>query len=327
MKERKTTRFEQETQCNWGVTNDDHGLPLPQNLGYVALSYAWGDPTSTTRIEVNGVQVSVTSSLEAALRALRGKSFIRQGGAVWADALCIDQSNLSERSKEVRRMREIYRNADSVVVWIGPESDDSAKAISLMKTMAMAFRHVTDLELAARIRSGSSTILPGSWLALDAFMKRQYWNRLWILQEIAVGNRSTPLLCGNHSITWGEFYDALYHFSSRYIEIAFSCISWECKEAGIASNGIRRNHIIQLNRQQEILAGLKPTNCLPILDVARQCDVSDPKDRIYGILGMMPPDISDRIVPYYRNRVGEIYLSFARAVISSRKSQGRSTKM
>lgn len=41
----------------------------------------------------------------------------------WIDAICINQKDKMEKSKQVRLMESIYRSANRVIVWLG-ESDD-----------------------------------------------------------------------------------------------------------------------------------------------------------------------------------------------------------
>ncbi|TVY12667.1 Heterokaryon incompatibility protein 6, OR allele [Lachnellula arida] len=75
--------------------------------GYEALSYCWGNPAHTAKIAVdNAGELGVTDNLHAALRRLRFPDQVR---VLWIDALCIDQSNLKERSAQVQRMGDIYR--------------------------------------------------------------------------------------------------------------------------------------------------------------------------------------------------------------------------
>ncbi len=41
------------------------------------------------------------------------------------DIVCINQDDNEERSSQVGRMRDIYVNAEQVVMWLGPESSAS----------------------------------------------------------------------------------------------------------------------------------------------------------------------------------------------------------
>ncbi|CAI4215498.1 unnamed protein product [Parascedosporium putredinis] len=96
---------------------------------FVAISYAWGDSGDTQNILVDGVAKQVTTSLYGALKALRRRNNVV---LVWADALCIDQSNGEERTLQVQLMKDIYSKASSVTVWLGPEAEESGLAMRLL---------------------------------------------------------------------------------------------------------------------------------------------------------------------------------------------------
>ncbi|KAF2423212.1 HET-domain-containing protein, partial [Tothia fuscella] len=75
---------------------------------YDALSYCWGDMRDRSSLRV-------TKNLSAALHRLRQRG---QSQPIWADAICIDQENISERNQQVSIMDEIYRHALRILVWI-----------------------------------------------------------------------------------------------------------------------------------------------------------------------------------------------------------------
>lgn len=64
--------------------------------------------------------LAVTPNLEEALRYLQYDNVPR---ALGVDAICIDQKNPEERSKQVARKGEIYSKAIRVVAWLGPEEE------------------------------------------------------------------------------------------------------------------------------------------------------------------------------------------------------------
>lgn len=94
---------------------------------YEALSYTWGTDKGTNPVQVNGVDVGVTSNLQAALLALRQP---KKSRVMWIDALCINQTDLHERSHQVQQMGHIYRCAHKVVIWLGEGSDPSTRFAS-----------------------------------------------------------------------------------------------------------------------------------------------------------------------------------------------------
>jgi len=92
---------------------------LDKNPVYVALSYVWGDPAVTAPIFCNGTEVGVTVSLANALARLRKPN---ASVVVWADALCINQADAAERSRQVGIMARIYKTATQVVVFLGEDT-------------------------------------------------------------------------------------------------------------------------------------------------------------------------------------------------------------
>ncbi|KAK0702785.1 heterokaryon incompatibility protein-domain-containing protein, partial [Lasiosphaeris hirsuta] len=98
---------------------------------YGCLSYCWGNPEVTKPVEINYTEKSketpnglvtyrtnfnVTTNLEAALRVLRATL---SRPVLWADAICIDQSDLGEKASQVPLMAEIYNQAVQTIIWLG----------------------------------------------------------------------------------------------------------------------------------------------------------------------------------------------------------------
>jgi hypothetical protein len=107
-------------------------VPLVSDVDYSALSYVWGDLSITKVIVVDDCEVDVTSNLESALRHLRAHHIIM---ALWVDALCINQSDVGEKSIQVQLMSQIYRNAKYVLCWLGDESAGSDLAFMVLTNM------------------------------------------------------------------------------------------------------------------------------------------------------------------------------------------------
>jgi hypothetical protein len=156
-----------------------------RHMNYCALSYAWGDNTVLSEIEIRLPPVDeeytyekmsaaeaddenahigphatwlerayprrrrfeIGSNLEAALRSLRrGPS---EGGfLVWADGICIDQNNLVEKGYQVRNMDKVYRNAYYVSIWLGNEGEESNLAMDILEKFEEAWHtfKTTDYE-------------------------------------------------------------------------------------------------------------------------------------------------------------------------------------
>lgn len=99
-------------------------------IQYEALSYAWGAPEPKINILINGSNVlGVTKNCYDALFHLRRRYHRR---ALWVDAICIDQNeneeSTRERNQQVKAMSGTYTRAKKVIVWLGcSESEDDTK--------------------------------------------------------------------------------------------------------------------------------------------------------------------------------------------------------
>lgn len=84
--------------CSIFIANVQSTIP------YEALSYTWGPPSNseTPYVFCDNRVVSITPNLDGALRVLRHP---HQERVLWVDAICIDQGNLGERSRQVGYMR------------------------------------------------------------------------------------------------------------------------------------------------------------------------------------------------------------------------------
>lgn len=115
---------------------------------YTAISYTWHTPLGPRErssenepfvelgsfIICNGFQVQILDNLYWALRQLRTSSL--PGVEFWADALCIDQSNVPERNHQVAAMAEIFQSAQNVVVWLGPSTSSVSRAVEFVELMS-----------------------------------------------------------------------------------------------------------------------------------------------------------------------------------------------
>ncbi|KAI1053270.1 hypothetical protein LB506_012304 [Fusarium annulatum] len=103
-------RWSEDVYCNLEVVS------LDDTPTYEALSYTWGDPLDETSILLNGVTFLVTKNLHCALRRLRHSDEARH---IWIDALCINQSNKPEKTRQIELMKDIYSGAHEVQVYFG----------------------------------------------------------------------------------------------------------------------------------------------------------------------------------------------------------------
>jgi hypothetical protein len=181
------------------------------SISYEALSYTWGSMDLTESVETNGKRLDVTWNLWSALRDLRLPT---QDRILWVDGLCIDQTNKKERGHQVRQMLNIYRQAETVIIWLGPATYATNVAIDSLrqlhesqKTNVPTLRQDADSDWTTRwadvkqvLKARYVDIEPRMREGLHELLFRPWFRRAWILQEIAnaqsayvyTGRKSVP---------------------------------------------------------------------------------------------------------------------------------------
>jgi hypothetical protein len=263
---------------------------------YEALSYAWGDPTATLPILLDDKSFEVTRNLESALRNLRKSGDNpSQARILWIDAICIDQKNSEERRTQVQRMRSIYQFATRVVVWLGkyhePE-DDLVKFDQslwgfdqldgdLAELTREAFEHMESLHR-------NSLMMPStSWGQLLRIAKRAWFSRVWVIQEVKVAKYAL-VLCGQHAIAWKSMVTAAVKIAVLG-RISTRGRTHACKFLF----ALEMNKILSIAMDGEDSRVFG--NLLWVLYKTTSSKASDPRDRLYGVTGIIKDEEAEDV--------------------------------
>jgi len=231
---------------------------------YAALSYEWGNNATDRKVCVNGVELSVTTNLSLALQSLQELGLKT---AIWIDSLCIDQSNTEEKSEQVEMMANIYQSAEEVYSWLGPASYDTDLAIAYMRR-----RH---LQPTSRILLQAGR--PRVDIALLKLVRMIYWQRTWILQEVAL-SKSTKILCGGQVADLKQLQYAIYGCLNRHDinKLPFSGILDELSLIYLRESNLFGT--VDLSK----MTNLFDHRLLEIMRRHVQLHASDPRDKIFG---------------------------------------------
>jgi hypothetical protein len=160
-------------------------------ITYEALSYAWGDPTPTCLITVNGKDFLIARELATALLYLRDTI----GGKdryLWCDGICINQLDLQEKADQVKNMLRIFEKAEKVVAWLGTPTVDSGRVF-----YACGVMEKPDIVL-------EDEIGPLLHTAVDKELKRTWFRRTWVRQEVFAAKNMTVQI-GHHQHDFNSF--------------------------------------------------------------------------------------------------------------------------
>jgi hypothetical protein len=280
------------------------------NLGveYEALSYTWGSEADKAEIRVNNRSMPVTRNLFEALKALRLPDKQR---VLWIDAICINQTDLRERDSQVNIMRHIYKGARAVIVWLGPAADNSLSALDLLVKLSTIREKRHDFGSYGVIlrQALSSAGLPdfedADGKALKLLLERPWVRRVWVIQEVAVSKTST-VLCGDGETSWDVMANA-----ARAIH--------EAQLMVLLGDGYK--HVSRLQAFREAIAAGMELPLTMLLLSAVACQATDPRDKIFSMLGMatdvIQPGKPDglRIAAKYEKTPPEVFIDFAKECI------------
>ena len=291
---------------------------------YAALSYVWGDSGQTCPIILNGQEVWVQQNLEIALRALSCRASFHGSYKLWVDAICINQHNSQERSRQIGKMRSIYGDAWEVIAWLGEEENNSGLAIDLLQSLNEARSKDCGEILEERLREDPEYLGLGCWTALHDLMIRAYWYRLWIIQEVVLGSSSVVLRSGGHSIKWTSFCQAIGFLFDYLWTVKDSLLARErslqyldqkpkiaWKTLGL--HLVYRN-LWALSRKEEHGGG-HHVSFGQLLDIANSATSQDSRDKVYGLIGIMDPEVAANVKPDYTLPPSKVYAAIAKTFI------------
>ena len=107
-------------------------------------------------------------------------------------------------------MADIYKRADGVWIWLSKENEDSSVGMEFVG-------RIPELEREDMFSvKGSSA---QQWSAFIALMRREWFRRRWVVQELAFA-KEAYLLCGDSSVDWLDYCSAVEIYLRRADTIA-----------------------------------------------------------------------------------------------------------
>lgn len=291
---------------------------------YEALSYVWGDASITEPIECNGEIVHVTTNLVKALKkvrsgiskprsmedtrdsdtAVRYSSYINisrptemspSSILLWADAICINQTNVIERNLQVALMGAIYSKAQRVIVWLGDaaiEADQAAAVLVAVEVFELVLflqacyerpnasqLNFTHKDLMELMFDRGYNVKEEVWATVSALFASAWFTRIWCVQEIVLARDATVLF------SFGEF--KLHVIQALAQWLVDLCLAHQISPPHV------KDALVNITEARNRLArdNHNVADILTFINVYSRLSATDPRDKIYGLLGLVGPDI------------------------------------
>jgi len=279
---------------------------------YNALSYVWGDATSSNHpknvVLLDNIHFPVTPNLFSALRHLRSPETGRYM-TLWVDAICINQADLDERSQQVAIMRDIYASAERVIIWVGEDDETTRDGV---------FERIQEFEnIRGDFHDGKLTEertnlmrqCANFFFALSDSRSRPWFSRVWVLQELAMAKTNPLVVCGWKSVSWSALTNAWRAIArDMFTELGRGFVGRPVLKRQDDVLGIENGPEVKTVPEKDRVEVLAKTK-LDVLDdllnsrrskggeslrrlliLSRTSQSTNPKDRVYGLLGLLSPD-------------------------------------
>lgn len=241
---------------------------------------------------------------------------------VWADGICINQTDVKEKNTQVQQMGMIYELAQHTIIFLG---DADSEAQSVIDKLSMV-SHYEQRRAAGLIEGDEHPSPPTEQsrdprfqrLAIDYILQKSWFTRVWVLQELVLSSNPWVQVATSR-LRWKVFYSLLIQPS----------------DPQPTHGPLKRLYDIHNAR-----SNLGPTwlpiangkskcdNLLEILRWRRGAGVTNPRDMIYAHLGMLGGTddkggiMEKHLSVDYGKTVGEVYTDAALYFIDSRGGFG-----
>lgn len=264
---------------------------------------------------------------------------------IWIDALCIDQTNNDEKVVQVGMMDEIYKTASKAVIFLGDEDCHTESALEVMEELARvpeknpnwashsfddfdaatAFDNLLEAVRALHMRE----IPPADWLDFGAFLMRNWFGRIWVVQERCFA-AETAMFIGGTEVEWEKltrasnvlFTARMNHSLEAQILYAIHGYDFYQDEAvaELFGDRLKNEQIFEaLNRGSGFPVGLETLSYY-----SKSFDATEPRDHFFGVLGIWKEvqrecATAAAVRPDYHAPVAEVY---AQATMFAVKEHG-----
>ncbi|KAJ6440201.1 ankyrin and HET domain-containingprotein [Purpureocillium lavendulum] len=286
-----------------------------------------GDNEAVSLLESCDKAVATDGAAKGRISPVQGTVFI------WADAICINQDDVDEKSAQVTMMDRIYSDASYVIAWLGPPDEHTEVAIQTLTTLRSHLKKFEGSEIEPfsgkakdkYAEAGVPYISRREWIALASLFQRQWFRRAWIVQE-AILPRALLMYTGTTLVPWrnlGQVAEAIRHMEAKlgtHLSTGFIPrqdaavpVNWNMAEVSkwrrFKSYATEEKDTAQEYRDFFTLRHLL-SNFLTFL-------ASDPRDKVFAYYGLLNLFASERRKVDYHMPLSSIYTIATRELIAS----------
>ncbi|KAH0420689.1 heterokaryon incompatibility protein [Colletotrichum camelliae] len=290
-------------------------VSLSANPTYAALSYCWGPQDDLQDVKIEGTPFQISHHLHGCLLSLRQPD---ESLSIWVDAICINQQSNQEKNTQVPLMKDIYKSAAQMFVWMGQASQGLGLIFNSIQNLAerQVPVKIESIEQVAKELLGASP--EEAEQAFHEFVDLSWFRRTWIIQELALPRSGPIFVCGHRRAPWTNL--KRWWLICRELNgtvtnhSAIMGTKWEKLHKTLNFPALRNLYQLrELFETESILHRGLPLSVLIVF--SEESVATDPRDKIYGILGLTDANAKSKIAVDYDKPVGDLYEEVSRYLI------------
>lgn len=155
-----------------------HNLSLQEPaIEYETISYSWGRSPKFRHLELDGKRGMAPCLAYRALKRMRQEHSSR---FLWIDAVCINQSDLEERSQQVAMMSKVYSCSKGNLIYLGEHGSCAQAFESVRGVLEDAARNTSGFKhLEARVLDSAGTWKVATPFCPVVLKDRSAWDVFW----------------------------------------------------------------------------------------------------------------------------------------------------
>ncbi|KAI1488611.1 heterokaryon incompatibility protein-domain-containing protein [Biscogniauxia mediterranea] len=343
---------------------------LKHDPKFTAISHEWEESDAIDEeksVLVNGVPVPVTTGVFNVLEHAQKEA---DPTTIWIKAICINHVDVQEKSAQIAQIAEIYGTAARTLVWLGPAAEGSDDAMDVLRRIGEEQLSLNSLvahwtpqvghqvwrgimskgfsepppEVRGEAPSASThtdfkaqldTVQP----ALRSLMEREYWSRLWSIEEISLSAKGI-VSCGNRRLPLDTFcavaksLDTIINEStvSKWLASAKTPtspnrpVNLSTSEPSNFAQSPALKVLAQRDFYRRDIDSWVRTPNLPLLSILHRfyvpgsdghlpLHVADARDRVYALLGLASDATTLGISPDYSKEYRQVLVDISAALL------------
>jgi hypothetical protein len=215
---------------------------------------------------------------------------------------------MSERAK-----RDARSNIeDKGTVWLEEVMPDGSVRMRRPSMAETLQRHMTPAMIEARFRLHYGKELPTDWNwgHISMLFSKPWFERVWVIQEAFAGSR-VLIHCGGKVMPWEDFNFVTSRLMLCGLDLSIHHGTGDSDETAVKTVSTGLTNSIFIDALKVVKAEKRALRLAPLLLTSSRYQATNPRDKVYSLLGISSESKHSDLMPNYSLSAGEVFIKTA----------------